>query len=282
MNMLTQIEALNADLTMLKEREATIGELRVLTIKDLTIPLPDIIDLYELTQIYLTYMPLDSDIFTLTDRIVFCNILVNNVKTPIGQLLLSEIAINEISTIAYVKNQYSSAALSYFKKHISIKKEHAFRSFNEMCDDIESNVYDDCIIPLENTSNGKLMSFYSIIDRLDMKISTICDIENQNGDQITRYALLRRSVTIPENILNSYLEFSFTVSEHFGIKDLVNVASLMDLELYRIDSIPLQYDESAFVYYPVLQGTIKNLLMFLVFLKLNLTPYNLIGLYDRI
>ena len=282
MSIALETDALVSDLNLLKEREDMVKELRILSIKDLSLSLPKQSDVAELTNIYHQYMPLDDNTFTLNDRMIFCQSLINNAVFPVEQLLLKKYESKSIEDIAYVKNQYSSEALEKFKNHVSIKKERIFNSFNEMCDDIESGVYDDCIIPLENTSNGKLINFYSIIDRLDMKIAITCDVEAKSGDQITRYALVRRNVSVPNNPDCNYLEFSFTVSEHFGIKNMLDISYLIGLELYRIDSIPQQYNESSFVYYPVLQGSTENILLFLFFLELNLIPYNLIGLYDRI
>lgn len=282
MSITLDLESLVSDLTMLQEREAVIKELRALTVKDLKISLPNQLDMRELVRIYRRYMPTDSNIFTLPDRVIFCKNLITQVNIPIEQLIFKKTSPDNIDNIAYVKNQYSDTALSNFRKHIGIRNDRAFRSFNEMCDDIETNIYDDCVIPLENTANGKLMNFYSIIDRFDLKIAITCDVENQNGDQTTRYALLRRTVSIPQSADNCCFEFSFIATDSFGIKDALDLAKLMDLDLHRIDSMPLRYNESAFIYYPMLYGSKQNILLFLFFLKLNLIQYNMIGIYDRI
>ncbi len=282
MSVTLDLESLVSDLTMLQERESVIKELRALAIKDLKISLPNQADMLELVRIYRRYMPTDSDIFTLSDRVTFCKNLIAHVSTPIEQLIFNETSPENIDTVAYVKNQYSDNALLKFREYIGVRNDHAFRSFNEMCDDIENNIYDDCMIPLENTANGKLMNFYSIIDRFDLKIAMTCDIENQSGDQTTRYALLRRTVSIPQSSDNCCFEFSFIAADKFRIKDILELAELVGLDLHRIDSMPLRYNESAFIYYPMLYGTMQNILLFLFFLKLNLIQYNMIGIYDRI
>jgi len=282
MSVTLDLESLVSDLTMLQEREAVIKELRALTVKDLKISFPNQTDMRELVRIYRRYMPTDSEIFTLSDRVIFCKNLITQVNTPIEQLIFKKTSPDNIDNVAYVKNQYSDTALLNFRKHIGIRNDHAFRSFNEMCDDIETNIYDDCVIPLENTANGKLMNFYSIIDRFDLKIAMTCDVENQNGDQTTRYALLRRTVSIPQSVDNCCFEFSFIATDNFGIKDVLDLAKLTDLDLHRIDSMPLRYNESAFIYYPMLYGSKQNILLFLFFLKLNLIQYNMIGIYDLI
>ena len=282
MSITLDLESLVSDLTMLQEREAVIKELRALTVKDLKISLPNQPDIRELVRIYRRYMPIDSNIFTLPDRVIFCKNLITQVNIPVEQLIFKKTSPDNIDNVAYVKNQYSDTALLNFRKHIGIRNDRAFRSFNEMCDDIENNIYDDCIIPLENTANGKLMNFYSIIDRFDLKIAMTCDVENQSGDQTTRYALLRRTVSIPQSSDNCCFEFSFIAADNFGIKNILDLAELVGLDLHRIDSMPLRYNESAFIYYPMLYGSKQNILLFLFFLKLNLIQYNMIGIYDLI
>ena len=282
MSITLDLESLVSDLTMLQEREAVIKELRALTVKDLKISLPNQPDMRELVRIYRRYMPIDSNIFTLPDRVIFCKNLITQVNIPVEQLIFKKTSPDNIDNVAYVKNQYSDTALLNFRKHIGIRNDRAFRSFNEMCDDIENNIYDDCIIPLENTANGKLMNFYSIIDRFDLKIAMTCDVENQSGDQTTRYALLRRTVSIPQSSDNCCFEFSFIAADNFGIKNILDLAELVGLDLHRIDSMPLRYNESAFIYYPMLYGSKQNILLFLFFLKLNLIQYNMIGIYDLI
>lgn len=273
-------EILNSNLHKIREREAFTSELRALTIKDIDLPSTDIHDVKELVRIYRKYMPLDG-MYTIADRALFCSNLYDS--TSISLQNVEKICDTDVITdLAYVKNQYSEEAASILSKSFSVNKKRHYRSFSEMCEDIESGICDGCIVPLENTSDGKLMNFYSIIDRFDLKIACTCDIENQNGDQTTRYALLRNKLNTPQDAEKCYLEFSFISSENISLTDVIKAAEISGLKLHRIDSMPMRYNDSEFVYYPVFLGITYNVIKFTLFLKLNLSQYTMVGIYNRI
>ena len=127
--------------------------------------------------------PLSSEL-TLEHRVNICkNISENCFKNQVDLWQLICIIDNNtlISNIAYVNNRFSQKAYSIFKEHVSNSKGYVYQSFNEMYDAVESGLCNCCIVPIENTTDGKLLSFYSIIERFDMKISLVCDVEAEDG-----------------------------------------------------------------------------------------------------
>lgn len=184
--------------------------------------------------------------------------------------------------ISYVSNPYSEEARDRLLGAARLR-EHGCRSFSELCDDIGSGSCDGCIIPLENTSDGKLMGFYSIIDRFELKIFRTCDIESSDGTQSTRYALLTRYACPPQGeAAEHYLEVSLPVTNGAALRQLADAAARMSLELCRIDSVPQHYDEASATHYLVLRGKRDALLCFLLYLRLEHSGHTLIGLYDHI
>lgn len=273
-------EILNSNLSKISEREAVTSELRTLAIKDINLPSNNIHDVKELVRIYRRYMPFDGA-YTIADRTIFCNNLYD--ATSISLQHIEKLCDNDIITaLAYVKNQYSEEAANILSKFFSVNKKRHYRSFNELCEDIESGICDGCVVPIENTSDGKLMNFYSIIDRFDLKIACTCDIDNQNGDQTTCYALLRNKLTMPRDAEKCYLEFSFISSEKISLSEVIKAAEISGLKLYRLDSMPMRYNDSEFVYYPIFLGHAPSINKFALFLKLNLSQYTTIGIYNRI
>ncbi|MBQ9080481.1 MAG: hypothetical protein IJY27_05365 [Clostridia bacterium] len=278
----SDFDVIASNLRTLQEREAAINELRALEIAELAQPMTDLTDLRELNRIYRRYMPLDNTAFTVSDRIGFCRRLADRTTVNVQDLLIRKTAPAVIDALAYVKNQYSSEAYERLCRNIAVKGEHVFRSFGELCDDIETSTVDFCIMPIENTTDGKLINFYSIIDRFELKILRTCDIESSDGDQVTRYALLWRHMSVPQDTDVCYFEFCFTCSGYYNIKDILDAAALCNLQIYRIDSLPLRYNRSAFVFYPILYGDPRNISIFMLFLKLNLSQHTIVGIYNNI
>ena len=74
------------------------------------------------------------------------------------------------SKISYVKNNYSDAAFMRFSSLFKLPKVAYGASFEDACESVYNAASDYCILPIENAANGKLFSFYSLIDKYDLKI----------------------------------------------------------------------------------------------------------------
>lgn len=270
-----------SNLNRLKEREATIKELRALEIAELPCVIDSTAGLRDIIRLYRQHMPLRNDDFTIPDRLEFCNRIVDLSKINLKNILIKNEGHHIINAVAYVKNQYSLEALVRLCNRITVTGEHIFSSFGELCDDIASGNADACIIPIENTSDGKLANFYSIIDRFELKIHSTCEIENSDGNQVTRYALLQRHIVIPESD-SCFIEVSFVSARTNTIKDIIDVSALLNLSIYRINSMPLRYDKSSFEISSVLYGDIDSIMKFILFIKLNIPQHTILGLYNNV
>ena len=270
-----------ANLNQLKEREATLKELRALEIAEIPYTLGENAALRDIIQLYRKYMPLTNTDISASDRIQFCKIIAEHNKENLRHILVKSDVSTIISAVAYVKNQYSLEALAKLCKHITVHQEHVFSSFGELCDDIESGDADACIIPIENTTDGKLVNFYSIIDRYELKILSTCEIESSDGNQVTRYALLKRNIVIP-NSERCCIELTFVSTQANTLKDMIEISSLLGLSVHRIDSLPLRYNKSSFEISSVLYGTLDDIMTFILFLKLNIPQHTILGLYNNV
>lgn len=191
--------------------------------------------------------------------------------------------------IAYVGNRYSEEAWRIFSSHFPGAGPHIYNSFADMCGDTASGITDACIIPVENTSDGKLLSFYSLIERHDLKIAALCDITNEDDTKRTRYALLRRYICRPEGdkaggedrsvepYHDIYFEFSVSPSPGITLDEILHTTVLCGLKIYRVDSVPLSYNESSFIFHIVLLGSIEDIVTYVVFLQLSMAQYTPIG-----
>ncbi len=219
--------------------------------------------------------------FSTKDKILICRKLskvLSEAGYEPGDLLFPAPPASDSSVIAYVDNQYSAAAYEILSSSVKGATPRICGSFTEMCDSTSSGETEACILPIENTSDGKLLSFYSLIDRSDLKISNICDVYSEDESRRTRYALLRRSLRRLDDEVNElYFEFSFCPTPGLTVDEILHAAVLADLVIYRIDSVPLRYSESNFIFHPVLLGNIENILVYTLFLSLNSAQYTPVG-----
>lgn len=97
--------------------------------------------------------------------------------------------INSANIIHWCYNDYENAAFIEFSKLFSSCDEIRAENFNNVCENIISDKTFG-IVPIMNSNDGRLMSFYRLLDKYDLKISSTCDVENLNGDNITTFALV--------------------------------------------------------------------------------------------
>jgi len=231
----------------------------------------------------LTVIQKVSDKLTSENKINICKNIsdfCSKNNTDLWELICRTDNVTLNSSIAYVNNRFSKKAYSIFKGHIQNTKGNVYQSFNEMYDAVESGICNCCIVPIENTTDGKLLAFYSLIERFDMKISMVCDIEAEDGSERTRYALLKYHLFKPNDIYDTiYFEFSHSSSNGIELAEIIESAVLCNLTVSRIDSLPLIHNDSNFIMHTVVSGKSSDILNYLIYLSINLPQFNTLALY---
>ena len=185
--------------------------------------------------------------------------------------------------ISYVKNNHSEAAFIRFSKLFENPKVTYRTSFEEICEDVYNSASDYCILPIENSTGGKLLSFYSLIDKYDLKIFAVCDIDEGTSYKRTRYALIsKKSLIHLKNKKNIFVEFSMVEDQNYSLKNILEAAEICGLELYRIDTVSSQYDDLAFKFYHVFKTKTQEILPFLMYLNYKYPRHEAIGYYIEI
>lgn len=233
------------------------------------------------------------DALSLADRVELCSFLSKSPKLnrAFEEVLLGE---NEkcdadaIGKVAYMKNNYTDQAYLTFSKVISSPRSSYHSSFQAVCEEVYSGTCEYCILPIENSNDGKLMTFYSMIDKYELKINYICTVYHSNGQGFTKFALLKKSFSISGifNASQAYLSkrsLEIRVSELLKndspLFNILSAAELCSLKLQRIDSLPLTYNEDLLGYYVVFSISQSDLKTFLMYLSLEYPQSYLMGVY---
>ena len=217
-------------------------------------------------------------LFSLSDKVAICRRLVDMMRDsgldPL-ELLFQQESEEPLRKVGYVDNPVTAAAGEILAPGCETV---IYHSFTEVCEDTAAGDCDACILPIENTADGKLLNFYSLIDRFDLKICMHCDIYSDNDNHRTRYALLRRGIYPPDDSAELFLELG--ISGH-PPEQLLSAAGLCSLNVHRVDSLPLHYSESDFTFTPVFKGQMCDILVFVVFLAFNHIQYSITGLSSQ-
>ncbi len=185
--------------------------------------------------------------------------------------------------LSYVQNHYTNLAFSKFSKQFKGLQAYYQSRFDTICEDVYNERCEFCILPIENTSEGKLVSFYSLIDKYDLKILSACAIDNDDRKS-TLFALLGKNFSVlKKNIGSFFFEFAVTTGDFSSVAEILAVAEHFSLKLRRIDSLPLSYNDEAFSYHIILElESASEITPFLIYLSANVPQYTPIGLFSKI
>jgi len=182
--------------------------------------------------------------------------------------------------IAYVKNDINNAAYDQLCEKINNAKPVSAPSFSSACESVSEGENEFCMLPLENTS-GKLLSFYSTIDRYELRIRAVCDVEDEHSQTI-RYALLSKSCKwIPEKVKKQKFTFEFfLISQDASfLSDLTSASNACGAMLRGFDFMPVEYDSGLKRYLLCFDMYGRDILPFHAFLSLNYEAYVPLGFY---
>ena len=196
-----------------------------------------------------------------------------------------------IGKVAYMKNHYADAAFLMFSRSVSAPRSFYLTSTQAVCEEVYSGGCEYCILPIETDTDGKLMTFYSMIDKYELKIHSVCTVRYADNQSFTKFALLKKSIsgTGIFNVSQAYLnkrmleiKISQTSQNDSPLYDILKAADACSLKLLRIDSLPLSYNRDLLGYYTVFSINQADFKTFLIYLALESPQSYIIGYYSSV
>ncbi len=182
--------------------------------------------------------------------------------------------------ITYVRNRYNDYAFQVFSKIIPNAKFSYATGFAEACENVFNNRCEYCILPIENSADGRLFVFYTMLDRFDLKICSVCEAESDDASSGSCYALVGK--TLPPKIprsLSFTFEFCITGENGNFFRDLTDAASAFSADLIKVDTLPTEYDRRLFRYYFNFTMPQTYIYAFALYLSLEYPGYIPVGCY---
>ena len=187
--------------------------------------------------------------------------------------------------ISYVKNNYTDSAYLMFSSAMRSPRCAYSDSFETICEDVYNGESEFCILPIETSTDGKLFSFYTLIDRYELKITSVCSIEHPGSGKTTDFALLARSLSLPikkqETTLMMELRVCQSLNHPTGIYDIFKAADACRMPLVRVDSIALPYGNGLLSHYAVFSLSPSRLGELLTYLALEFPQCYVMGIYTK-
>ena len=189
---------------------------------------------------------------------------------------------NAENTIAYIENTYTEEAFKRFAKELGSAVSVRVSSFDELCEEVYSGSSEFGIIPIENAENGKLVRFYSLINKYDLKIASVLSISSSDSE--TDFALIRKNIDYPKLKLGQphVFEMFVMLSETESFSEILAAADFCNMSLYRIDSFPISHQGGKYTLCPVFKTESADIDSFLLYMALDFPRYTPIGRYSHL
>lgn len=188
--------------------------------------------------------------------------------------------------VALMQNMYTDTAFSRFSPFLKDPSPVYYDSFRTLCEDAGAGRCEYCIVPIENSDDGKLMSFYKLLAQNDLKIALTTRVSFSDDAKSTTFALAKKGMDDPTNATEKkgerYFELCLVADGGEIISDICGAARLFGIRLHRIDSFALTYSENEFEYYVVLDVSRGDMTAYLIYLSLKLGYFDPVGLYTKI
>jgi hypothetical protein len=195
--------------------------------------------------------------------------------------------VNAYEKVAYLKNSYNDSAFMQFSSLLDSPRAAYFNSVSDVCESVYSGDSEYCILPVETSEDGKLLSFYELIFKYRFKIVLVYDLQGEAG--YTRYALLSKSFVSDSAPLrlktrNKYFEFFILSNDNKVLEEILCAADFCSLRLRRIDTLNIQKDKNDNETYicPVFRADGADMTTFLTYLAVDFPDFIPIGLYTQI
>ena len=185
--------------------------------------------------------------------------------------------------IAFVRNRYNEHAYHLFSTMVKSAKPLYVSDFSEACEAVFNGQCSYCILPVENDTGGRLFSFYAMMDRYELKICALTEVDADDSPESVRYALVGRSFPRPLTRSQGYiLEFSLTREDGSHLSALLSAAEALGASIQKIDFLPLEYDHSFYRVYISLRLSVADAPALGTYLSLCYPNYTPIGFYAAI
>lgn len=180
---------------------------------------------------------------------------------------------------ACVENAYADAAAVSFSSHLA---RYGYKMSLVRCETLTAAAdaasdgdADFCIIPINNSSDGRLHNFYRMLDEGDLKIAAVADVST--GEGTTRYALAGRSFDVVRTA--TVFEFSVFTDAMNAAEILHSISALGHTTLY-VSAFPARMSGGLIYNFTVgLSGGFRPLLFML---DIFYPCFSLIGIYGII
>ena len=221
------------------------------------------------------------------DRICLCRSLIETSPRNFTalDLLITDNPPEMPNRIAYLRNAYTDAAYIRLSDVLHNPTVTYCDDFTSVCEEVYYGRTSMCIIPIENSSEGRLSAFRNLITKYELKIVMTCLVNSADGTE-TRYALLKKNIEhiplVGQPRKTELFEFSVISAEGGGLSDILTAARSFGLRLNKAEWMPVSYSDTEYAQNLVFGIDGAEFDNFICFLSLEAPQFIAVGLYPHL
>ena len=183
------------------------------------------------------------------------------------------------SRISYQKNHYTDLAYERFSAYLGLSRAQYAHGFESVCQDLFNGTARYGILPLESSAEGRLGSFWALIEKYDLKICAVCSIPTGDGRE-TKFALLSPSLS-PLAEKPEILDFSCKIGAEMSASHLLLSAEMLGLRVVSA-VVSRSKKSNSTLLHAALSMEGGNPVAFLLYLAMEHPTAKIIGYYENL
>ena len=195
---------------------------------------------------------------------------------------LSEMPKTKEKTIAFLRNGQAMRAFERFAKHLGGVSAVYENNFVSACESVYSNHATYAIVPIFSTSDGRLNSFYRQIEKYELSIVMTCEIDSDDGENTTTFALVYKDAVYAQTEGEPLYECKINLDDLNMLADIADAASYFGAELYSAEALPMAFSGRNNTFALIFGLENANLGGFFTYLALEYPQTATVGIYTKL
>lgn len=208
---------------------------------------------------------------------------IRDLKTMIPLIVgeLAEIPSGRDRRVAFLRNRQASRAFERFARYLGGVSAVYEDNFQSACESVYTGETTYAIIPTASTSDGRLNSFYRQMEKYDLNIVLSCDIDSDDGENSTTFALVYRDRLYIETEGIPLYECKITLDRQTDIADIADAAAYFGATMESAEALPLMFSGRTNAFGMIFGLKNADVGGFFTYLALEYPQTAAVGIYDR-
>lgn len=185
-------------------------------------------------------------------------------------------------TVAFLRNGQAMRAFERFAKPLGGVSAVYENNFISACESVYTGQVTYAIIPIFSTSDGRLNSFYRQIEKYELSIVMTCDVDSDDGETTTTFALVYKDRLYIAAEGEPLYECKINLDNLNMLADLADAAAYFGAELYSAEALPMAFSGRNNTMDLIFGLENANLSGFFTYLALEYPQTATVGIYTKL